>query len=144
MKVITKNNEELNVTEILTQSDEGITKNLFPNEIHRFIFELKDKSASDLKSFELARFGRISVAFNNEKSKEDDIELSLWDEDFETRWTIASFEKDYDDDYWAGYELKSCGNRLDDKDINYSDFGKAVQYAYKILNKYYKENYKED
>lgn len=144
MKVVTKNCEILNVKEVHVTNDDELPGIIFPDQIQRFIF---DETGKDLKDYELARFGRISVAYKtfiNNQLSEDDLELSLWDKDFKSRYTIASFERDFEDNDWMGYKLVSCGERLNDEDINYSDFGKAVKFAYKILNEYYCRNNKEE
>ena len=145
MKLLTKNNEKLDIIMVNVINEKGLPDVVFPNQIQKILFE--NEGLKDLKDYELARFGRISVAFKtfiDREAKEDEIELSLWNKNFKSRWTIASFEKDFEDDDWMGYKLVSCGERLNNEDINYSNFGKAVKFAYEILNKYYFKHNKED
>lgn len=90
----------------------------------------------ELKDYEIERKGRLSLSYKtffNKKANKDDIEICMWDKRFKYRWTIASF------DYYEKemcYQLISCCDRLNDEDINWSDFGILVQAGYKHLGDY--------
>lgn len=46
-------------------------------------------------------------------------------------WVISGF--DYDKEYEL-YQLNSIGDRLNDKEINWNDYGELVKLGYEILN----------
>ena len=46
-------------------------------------------------------------------------------------WVISGF--DYDKEYEL-YKLNSIGSRLNDKEINWNDYGELVKLGYEILN----------
>lgn len=105
--------------------------------------------------FEIKRLGHLSLAYKTWshiypskyykpfESKETDLEISMWDSNFEYRWTIASFEMDYEDEEFNGYKLVSCGERLKNPDINWADFGELVKCGYAQIDKYLDEHLKD-
>ena len=67
-----------------------------------------------MKEYEIKRKGRLSLGYKTiigRKVTNEDIEITMWNKSFTTRWTIASFEKDEE-----SYYLESCGERL--KNLN--------------------------
>ena len=149
MKLITKTGEKLKILKIQVETDNGKTKYINPKQINNFIFEPIDETMDDLHSYEIKRLGNLSLCFKTfigKTPQEDDIEISMWDKSFLHRWTIASFEPHYDDEDIDSYELVSCGSRLNDKDINWKDFGKLVKLGYEWLDEYLnkKENNEEE
>lgn len=101
--------------------------------------------------FEIKRLGHLSLAYKTRigkyyqpfENKETDLEISMWDSNFESRWTIASFEMDYEDEEFDGYKLVSCGERLKNPAINWSDFGELVKCGYAQIDKYLDEHLKD-
>ena len=86
------------------------------------------------KNGDILKIGNLSlgyVTFIGKEAKEDDLEICQWDLKENYKWTIASFE--YNEEYEC-YELNSCLSRLNDKNINWKDFGELVQKGYEILN----------
>lgn len=142
MIVITKNNEELKVKEIHFVNKDNLPGILFTNQIQRFKFEKEDYE-NGLHEYEIKRVGNLSLCFKtflNKAAKDTEIDICQWSEDFSNRWTIASFEPHYEDDYLEGYELNSCGNRLNDKSLNWKDFGELVKCGYNWLEEHTDKN----
>ncbi len=97
--------------------------------------ESNDKK-DNLKDYEIDRVGNLSLCYKtfiHRKCKDDEIEISMWDENFQSRWTIASFDKDEECDCYC---LNSCVDRLNDKKINWQDFGELVKKGYEFLGAY--------
>ena len=140
MKVITNNDEILNVKEIRVISNDNSADILFPTQIKSILFEDEDKI---LKDYEIKRINNLSLcykAFIGRTANKDEIAICLCDKELRSKWTIASFEPHYDGDHLEGYSLESCGDRLNDKEINWTDFGKLVQFGYNYLNNLLKED----
>lgn len=105
------------------------------NIVLNMINESSDKK-DNLKDYEIDRVGNLSLCYKtfiHRKCKDDEIEISMWDENFQSRWTIASFDKDEKCDC---YRLNSCLDRLNDKKINWQDFGELVKKGYEFLGAY--------
>lgn len=67
--------------------------------------------------------------FINKESTKKDIEICMFNNDG-TRYTIASFDYDYDK---CCYCLNSCCDGLNNNKIDWEVFGLLVKKAYKIL-----------
>lgn len=148
MKVLLKRQndkiaEELTVNFIEAKSKDGKIHNLLPTQIQKFIFEPEDSSRDDLKDYEIARKGLLSLCYKTfigKEAEKDDIEISQWsDNNYQQRWTIASFRKYYEDDELICYSIESCGDRLNG-DIDWKDFGYLIKEGYKYLKIISKED----
>lgn len=132
-KIKMKNIKELeNLVLKLNETIEGIKnfKGIWTVE------EDKNEKTLDIrkKDGDILKIGNLSlgyVTFIGKEAKEDDLEICQWDLKENYKWTIASF--DYNAEY-KRYELNSCLDRLNDKNINWKDFGELVQKGYEILN----------
>ena len=95
--------------------------------------EQKKQEQEDKKDYEIEKIGHLGLGYKtfiNRKAKEDEIEIYEWDNDFKSRWTIASFERDVITDE---YHLVSCGDRV--KNIkDWEAFGQLVKNGFDILN----------
>lgn len=60
----------------------------------------------------------------------DSLEICQWSEDGTFKWTIASFEYNEKEDY---FYIKECGNKLDDENFSWFDFGYLVRLGRKYL-----------
>lgn len=80
---------------------------------------------------EYNRIGNIDIAIENTfDGKRKYIMINQWAEDNSYKWGIAHFV--YDEEYDV-YELQGIGDRLNDKDINWHDFGCLVNLGYEWL-----------
>ena len=87
----------------------------------------------DYLDYELVRIGHLALGYQtfiNREAKENEIEIYEWSKDYTSRWTVASFEYDEDEEV---YTLVSCGDRLSRID-DWEAFGVLVQTGYDILN----------
>lgn len=97
------------------------------------IINKTNNKEDNLKNYEIDRIGNLSLCYEtfiNRKHKNDEIEICMWDKDFQSRWTIASFDKDEEYDC---YRLNSCLDRLNEEKLNWQDFGELVKKGYKFL-----------
>ena len=143
MKLVTKTGEKFKIKEITVIDKNDKLKRFCPEQIKSIIFEDLDRNMDDIKDYEIKRLGNLSLCFKTflgKEAKETDIEICQWSDDFKTRWTIASFEPEYDDGYLEGYEVVSCGDRLTDKEIDWTNFGSLVNYGYNWLENHVKED----
>lgn len=133
-KIKMKNIKELeNLVLKLNETIEGI-KNF---EGIWTVEEDKNEKTLDIrkKDGDISKIGNLSLGYKTffgKKAKEDDLEICQWDSKENYKWTIANF--DYNEEYEC-YELNSCLSRLNDKNINWKDFGELVQKGYEILKK---------
>lgn len=100
--------------------------------IDKILYIIEQKK-DNLEDYEIDRVGNLSLCYKtfiNRKHKNDEIEISMWDKDFQSRWTIASFDKDEEYDC---YRLNSCLDRLNEEKLNWQDFGELVKKGYKFL-----------
>ena len=87
------------------------------------------------KKGDILRLGNLSLGYKTfigKETKEYDLEICQWDLKENYKWTIASFDCKHEDGY-KFYELNSCADRLNNKEIDWYDFGKLVQKGYEIL-----------
>ena len=87
------------------------------------------------KNGDILNIGNLSLGYKTfigKESKEDDLEICQWDLKENYKWTIASFYCKNEDGY-KFYELNSCADRLNNKEIDWHSFGKLVQKGYEIL-----------
>lgn len=84
------------------------------------------------KKWLIMQLGNIALCYKTFIGKEatkKDIEICKFNDD-NTRYTIASFDYNEKEECYC---LNSCVNRLNDKDINWKDFGTLVLQGYSIL-----------
>ena len=115
-------------TSISNKELEDLMRRIIQEELDR-----REKE-DDKKDYEILRSGRLSLCYKtfiDRTGEEDEIEICMWDKKFTNRWTIASFE--YEPEYNC-YKLESCGERLNDSNINWMDFGVLVKKGYEILD----------
>lgn len=99
--------------------------------------EDKNEKTLDIrkKDGDILKIGNLSLGYKTfvgKEVKEDDLEICQWDLKENYKWTIASFDCKYEDGI-RFYELNSCANRLNNKEIEWENFGKLVQKGYEIL-----------
>ena len=95
--------------------------------------EEKTQITQEIYDYEIMRLGHLALGYKTFIGREatrDDIEIYEWSEDYTSRWTVASFEYDEDEEV---YTLVSCGDRLSRID-DWEAFGILVQTGYDILN----------
>ena len=68
--------------------------------------------------------------FINKEPSDNDLEICMFNNDG-SRYTIASFDFDYEEDCYC---LNSCCNRLNSKRIDWEIFGLLVWKGYRILS----------
>ena len=108
------------------------------NLIREVIAEIQEEQENEmLHDYEIKRIGHLSLGYVysgiSKAFHEDAIEICKWNDDFTNRWTIAFFEYEPEE---KCYKLESCGDRLNDSDINWTDFGVLVKKGYEILDDY--------
>ena len=96
----------------------------------------REKEDDNKKSRAILRCGHLALCYKtfiDRTGKDDEIEICMWNDDFTNSWTIASFEYEPEENC---YKLESCGDRLNDNNIGWMDFGILVKKGYEILNDY--------
>ena len=102
-------------------------------ELIRKVLNEEKYNNKDYLDYELVRIGHLALGYQtfiDREAKENEIEIYKWNEDFTSRWTIATFEYDEKEDF---YILGSCGNRVNDID-DWEAFGELVKTGYNILD----------
>lgn len=92
-----------------------------------------EEKMQEIYDYEIMRLGHLALGYKTFIGKEatrDDIEIYEWSEDYTSRWTVASFEYDEDEEV---YTLVSCGDRLSRID-DWEAFGELVKTGYNILD----------
>lgn len=92
-----------------------------------------EEKMQEIYNYEIMRIGHLALGYQtfiDRKAKENEIEIYQWDKDYTSRWTVASFEYDEDEEV---YTLVSCGDRLSRID-DWEAFGELVKTGYNILN----------
>ena len=87
----------------------------------------------DYLDYEIVRIGHLALGYQtfiDREAEDNEIEIYEWDENFTSRWTIASFEYDKKEET---YDLVSCGDRISRVD-DWKAFGELVQTGYYVLN----------
>ena len=111
---------------------EKLIRNIVQEELNK-----KENAEEEMveQNRDIFKLGNLSLCYktfaDNVPVFEDELEICKIEESG-WKYTIASF--DYDDEDNC-YILNSCGDRLDDNNINWEDFGKLVKKGYEILDK---------
>lgn len=108
-------------------SSSGVEKDI-SNELLRDLIEKNGAKSINL----IYRIGDYMLGYKvfiQRDAGKDEIEICRYDKDGKTRYTIASF--DYNDDNET-YEVRSCMDRLNDN-IDWDIFGKLVEIGYEHL-----------
>ena len=101
--------------------------------LKELIKKILDETKYKDEDYEIVRIGHLALGYQTfigRETDKDEIEIYEWSEDYTSRWTVASFEYDEDEEV---YTLVSCGDRLSRID-DWEAFGALVQTGYDILN----------
>lgn len=101
--------------------------------LKELIKKILDEIKYEDEDYEIIRIGHLALGYQtfiDREAKENEIEIYKWNEDFTSRWTIATFEYDEKEDF---YILGSCGDRINDID-DWEAFGELVKTGYNILD----------
>lgn len=93
-------------------------------------YESKNLRKEKLPDYEIAKIGNLSLdykTFIDRKAKENEIEICMWNKDNTNRWTVASFEPQYDNNEIIDYNLVCDSSIFDDAELNINDFQELVK-----------------
>ena len=96
----------------------------------------REEEEEELHDYEIKRIGHLHLGYVysgiSRAFHEDAIEICKWNDNFSSRWTVASFQYNEKNNC---YELEVCGGRLRDlKEDEWEDFGKLVKEGYEYLD----------
>lgn len=101
--------------------------------LKELIKKILDETKYKDEDYEIVRIGHLALGYQTfigREADKDEIEIYEWNEDFTSRWTIATFEYDEKE---AVYTLVSCGDRMSNID-DWGAFGELVKTGYNILD----------